>query len=157
MILHVAIICVLPRARVISRTQYSLKYLLIGKENFFQYQLCFSANCASGLLPKDYYANIPNISATKSFTGSHSKSNVAKRIMLFKLFIVLYSFVVLASAKECKPGQNCEFKCCSIPEGDLLCRKRCLGLSCEVDTHCGVDCCVNSTCSSCLLKRLVYV
>ncbi len=77
--------------------------------------------------------------------------------MLFKLLIVLCSFVVLASAKECEPGQNCELKCCTIPEGDVVCRKRCLGLSCKVDAHCDGDCCVNSTCSSCLLKRLVNV
>ena len=77
--------------------------------------------------------------------------------MLFKLFIVLYSFVLLASAKECKSGQNCELRCCTLPGADVLCRERCLGLSCELDVHCDGDCCVNSTCSSCLLKRFVNV
>ncbi|CAB4040795.1 Hypothetical predicted protein [Paramuricea clavata] len=74
--------------------------------------------------------------------------------MLFKFLIVLHSFVLLASAKECKSGQNCELRCCTIPAGDVLCRERCLGLSCELDVHCDGDCCVNSICSSCLLKRL---
>ncbi|CAB3996251.1 Hypothetical predicted protein [Paramuricea clavata] len=71
---------------------------------------------------------------------------------MFKFFIVLHSFVLLASAKECKSGQNCELRCCTIPAGDVICRERCLGLSCELDVHCDGDCCVNSTCSSCLLK-----
>ena len=60
--------------------------------------------------------------------------------------------MVLACAK-CKPEQNCELKCCTIPKGDVLCRARCLRLSCELDADCDGDCCVNSTCSSCLLKR----
>jgi hypothetical protein len=78
--------------------------------------------------------------------------------MLFKLFIVLYSFVLLASAKECNSGQNCELRCCTlIPGADVLCRERCLGLSCELDVHCDGDCSVNSTCSNCLLKRFVNV
>ncbi len=84
---------------------------------------------------KDYYANVPNISAAKSFTVSHSKSNFSvkvKDIIYLKSFeenhvvqviIVLCSFVVLASAKECEPGQNCELKCCTTPEGDVVCRK----------------------------------
>ena len=77
--------------------------------------------------------------------------------MLFKLLIVLHSFVLLTSAKECKSGQNCELRCCTLPGADVLCRERCLGLSCELDVHCDGDCCVNSTCSSCLLKRFVNV
>ena len=73
---------------------------------------------------------------------------------MLKLLIVMTTFVVLACAKECKPGQNCELKCCTIPEGDVLCRARCLGLSCKLDPDCDGDCCVNSTCSNCLFERL---
>ena len=75
--------------------------------------------------------------------------------MLFKLLVVLYVSMILSRAKECKPGQNCGLKCCSVPKGDVLCRTRCLGLSCELDVDCDGDCCVNSKCTSCLLKRLV--
>ena len=75
--------------------------------------------------------------------------------MLFKLLIVLHSLVVLAKTKECIHGQNCELRCCTISVDDVQCRERCLGLSCELDVHCDGDCCVNSTCTSCLLKRFV--
>ena len=63
--------------------------------------------------------------------------------------------MVLARTRECKPGQECELRCCTLPGGDAQCRERCLGLSCELDGHCDGDCCVNSTCTSCLLRRFV--
>ena len=62
--------------------------------------------------------------------------------------------MVLTSAKECKPEQNCGLKCCTIPKDDVFCRASCLGLSCELDVECDGDCCVNSKCTNCLLKRL---
>ena len=65
--------------------------------------------------------------------------------------------MVLARTKECKPGQYCESRCCTLPGGDVQCRERCLGSSCELDGHCDGDCCVNSICTSCLLKRFVNV
>ena len=74
---------------------------------------------------------------------------------MLKLFVVQCIFVVLACAKECRPGQDCGLKCCTVPEGDVLCRARCLGLSCELDADCDGGCCVNSKCSSCLPKSLV--
>ena len=59
--------------------------------------------------------------------------------MLSNILIVISSFVLLAGAKECIPGQKCELRCCTLPEGDVLCRERCIGLSCERDVNCGGD------------------
>jgi hypothetical protein len=97
------------------------------------------------------------INATGSFRGNNSESKFAtKNLKMFvKLLIALSAFAFLAEAKECKPGLNCDLKCCTTSEGDVQCRARCLGLSCELDAHCDGDCCVNSTCTSCLVKRLV--
>mgnify|MGYP002804117351 CR=1 FL=1 len=75
-------------------------------------------------------------------------------LKLFIVAIVLITFMVLTCGKECKPEQNCELKCCTIPKGDVFCRASCLGLSCELDVDCDGDCCVKSTCSSCLFKRI---
>ena len=82
---------------------------------------------------------------------------MSNAVMIFKLLAVVHISIVLTSAKECNPGQNCELKCCTIPEGDVLCRARCLGLSCELDAHCDGDCCVETKCTNCPSKRLVIV
>ena len=55
--------------------------------------------------------------------------------MLLKFLVAFFGFVVLASAKECKPSDKCELKCCATLEGDVHCRNSCLGLSCELDMH----------------------
>ena len=78
--------------------------------------------------------------------------------MLFKPLFLLHILVAFSTAaKECKPGQGCKLRCCTLSVDDVQCRERCLGLSCELDVHCDGDCCVNSTCTSCLLKRFVNV
>jgi hypothetical protein len=89
------------------------------------------------------------------FIRLYDDHSISNAVMILKLLAVVHIFIFLASAKECTPGQNCGLKCCTTPKGDVLCRARCLGLSCELDVHCDGDCCVNSKCTSCLFKRLV--
>jgi hypothetical protein len=107
---------------------------------------CFSALCLNSILSLYYLF-------TRLY-HDHSISNAV--IMILKLLAGVHIFIYMASAKECTPvHENCGLKCCTTSEGDVLCRASCLGLSCEVDTHCDGDCCVNSKCTSCLFKRLV--
>ena len=73
--------------------------------------------------------------------------------LVFAVAVLTTENVLSVRSRECMNSRSlerCQLRCCGL-SGKINCRQRCLGIACNNDLDCDMDCCVNSICSRCPL------